>query len=391
VNLTDRTIRSLKPAEKRTTYYDESLVGFGVRVTPSGRKTFTFRYRGDDMRQRRVTIGTYPAITLAQARKKARALLGEVARGDDPAAEVAARKTAVTFGELADLYMDRHAKARKRSWRYDQRMLDLDLLPAWKKRRANEIRRVDVIDVLDGIVDRGSPYAANRVRALASKVFAFGLARGIVDLNPVAGVPRPASPRSRDRVLTEEEIRCLWTALDDESPHMAAHFRLRVLTAQRGIEVLSMRWQDIEGDTWTVPANVSKNKLAHRVPLSVPARSVLETLRPLSDGSPWVFPSPRGDGHLKWVNKAARDIRDRVSFEWVPHDLRRTAATFMGSMGVERTVLGKILNHAETGVTATYDRASYDHDKRRALVAWGDKVERIVSGKKEEKVVGRIG
>lgn len=376
LRLTDRTIRSLK-AGSRAEYFDSSLPGFGVRVNPTGRKAFVLRYR-TAAREHRMTLGTFPALSLATARTRAKVLLGEIAKGGDPAAALAKRKLAGTFAELAALYMERHAKLNKRSWKLDQRMLDRDLLPDWKHRKANEIRRADVTRVLDEIVDRGAPYAANRVRALVSTVFAFGIKRGVVELNPVAGVPRPAPPRSRDRVLTEDEIRRLWAALDAETPLMAAHFRLRLLTAQRGIEVLSMRHEDIDGDWWTIPAGVAKNKLAHRVPLSPPARAVLDAIRPLADGSTWVFPAAN-DGHLRWVNKAAGDIRGRLGFDWKAHDLRRTAATYMTSMGIPRLVVAKLLNHAEPGVTAVYDRSSYDLEKRAALERWSARLEAIVA------------
>lgn len=405
LNLTDRTIRGLREEEDRTEYYDTTLPGFGVRVTRAGRKTFILRYRNASGRPRKYTIGTYRALSLADARQRAREVLGDVARGEDPASERRARRAARTFGELAELYMEKHAKRRKRSWRYDRRMLDKDLLPAWGPIKAGEITRSDVDDLLDAIVDRGSPYAANRVRALASKVFSFGIHRGVLETNPVRDVALPAAPRSRQRVLTEDEIRTLWLAVDDEKPHpetgkshrltsplMAAHFRLRLVTAQRGVEVLSMRWEDLDGEWWIIPADVAKNGLAHRVPLSDQARAEIEDLKAATGGGTWVFPSAKGDGHLAWVGKAAGELRERVGFDWIPHDLRRTAATHMTSMGIPRLVVAKILNHADAGVTAVYDRSSYDLEKRQALVAWGARVEEIVSGKdREGRIVGRIG
>lgn len=169
---------------------------------------------------------------------------------------------------------------------------------------------------------------ANRTRALISKIFNFGIARGIVETNPATHVPPPAKLRSRQRVLTEEEIRILWETLESEllTPAMAATFKLRLLTAQRGIEVMSMRWEDIDVEWWTIPPHVAKNGLAHRTYLSPQARAVLEELRIGSDDSAWVFPSPTDDGHLRWVQKAARQLRAVTGFDWTPHDLRRTAA-----------------------------------------------------------------
>jgi integrase len=392
VNLTDRKLRSLV-SDRRTFFWDDSLAGFGVRVTPEGRKTFVVRYRSPHSGRRpQVTIGTYRTVSLADARDRAKGILAEVALGDDPAGVIATRKAAPTFVELSNEYIERHAKPKKKSWRYDQRMIDGYLLEPWGDRKAAEIDRFEVMRLLDEFMDRGSPQAAIRVRALVSKIFNFGVSRGYVDANPVAAVPRPAETSRRERVLTKDEIRRVWTALNDETPVMAATFRLRLLTAQRGMEVMSMRHEDLDGDWWTIPPERSKNKLAHRVPLSQQALAELETVKLFNEDSAWIFPSPNDSGHIRWVQKAAQALRERSAVYFWPHDLRRTAATFIASMGTDRTVLSRILNHADKSVTATYDRSTYDIEKRRALVAWGDRVEQIVTGKAaEEKVVGRIG
>lgn len=384
VHLTDRSLKSLRTSQPREMFWDHVLPGFGVRVTQNGRKTFVVRYRLNGKRPR-VTIGSYPAFGLADARARARAILLQVGTGEDPS-------RAESFAELADLYLERHARPKKRSWRYDERQLKRDLLPAWGKRKAAEIRRGDVHEILDGILDRGSPAMANRTRALISKVFNFGITRGIVEHNPAAHVPPPAKLQSRQRVLSEEEIRELWKLLDSDllTPLMAASFKLRLLTAQRGIEVLSMQWDQVDGVWWTIPPEVAKNGLAHRVPLSAQAKTVLDGIQGLAGGSHWVFPSPREDGPIQWVQKASRQLRDKTSFDWTPHDLRRTAATYMASMGVPRVVLGKILNHAERSVTAVYDRARYDLEKQSALEQWSERVDAIVRGSLEPSVIAKI-
>jgi integrase len=373
-----------------------------VRVSESGRKVFQFRYRTITGVKRRWPLGEYPATSLATARKKARSVRKKLDDGEDPAAEKAARKAAPTFAELAVSYIEHHAKRHKRSWPEDQRQLDRDLLPAWKNRKAAEIKRADVHDLLDKIVDRGSPVQANRTRALVSKIYEFGIEREVVESNPARGVKRPAPERSRDRVLTEDEIRRLWLALEPQkgrtgvSPFMAAAFRLLLLTAQREVEVVSMAWADLDGGWWTIPAGVAKNKHAHRVPLSPQARAALDSIRPGTGGSPWVFPSPIKDDPMKpqSLQNPVKELRARMKVEdWRPHDLRRTAATLMVSRGfADRDLVSKILNHAETGVTAVYDRAERDTEKRKALVAWGAEVERIVAGRPHEaKVAARIG
>src|SRR6266404_3065327 len=168
--------------------------------------------------------------------------------------------------------MERHAKVhkRERSWREDQRMIDRELLPRWRHRKANDIKRRDVQELLDDTVTRGSPIQANHTFALVRKMFNFALQREIVEINPCMGMGRPTRPRQRDRVLTYEEIRALWQALDAQPRDVADALRLELLTAQRGGEILSMRWEDpdLGSGWWTIPAIYAKNGRSHRVPLS---------------------------------------------------------------------------------------------------------------------------
>ncbi|MCH9650812.1 MAG: integrase arm-type DNA-binding domain-containing protein [Deltaproteobacteria bacterium] len=390
IHLTDRKIQSLQAGHHQTDYWDRNLPGFGVRITPRGRKSFVVMYyaRGG---KRRMTLGPYPILSLAEARQRARAVLHDVVTGNDPQAQKQALRKAESFEQLAAEYMERHAKAKKRSWKEDGRNLERDLLPYWKGRKAREIVRRDVILILDRIVDRGAPIMANRVRALISKIFNFGIGRDIVEYNPTIGVPRPGKERQRDRVLTEGEIRTIWQTLDDlESLDqvMAATFKMRLLTAQRGIEVVTLRWKHIDGDWWTIPADVAKNGLTHRVPLSPQTHSLLDELHPITGGTPWVFASQRRPGtHITAVQKAAERIVRASGVTFVCHDLRRTAASFMTSMGISRLVVSKILNHVESGVTAVYDRHSYDAEKRRALVRWGGRVESMLTGLEQDNVV----
>jgi integrase len=198
-------------------------------------------------------------------------------------------------------------------------------------------------------------------------------------------VKRVAPERQRDRVLSEDEIRGLWKALDKEDAVIAAVFRLRLLTAQRGGEVLGANWAEMDLPTgwWTIPAERSKNGLAHRVPLSPQAVKVLKSLRSLTGDSPWVFPSPKKESaSIAHAQKAIERIVERSGVDFRGHDLRRTAASLMVGAGVPRLVVSKILNHVETGVTAVYDRHSYDLEKRAALDFWGKRLEAIISNKR---------
>jgi len=229
--------------------------------------------------------------------------------------------------------------------------------------------------MLDDIVTRGAPIQANRTLEVVRRLFNWAVGRDLIQVNPCYRVPKPSSENRSDRVLSESEICAVWNALSAEAPLTAAIFKLRLLTAQRGAEVLTMRWDQTGNGWWTIPAQFAKNGLAHRVPLSPQASALLDAIRPLGSGSPWAFPDADGEGH----HKAHERIRRRSQVSFVPHDLRRTAASYMTSMGISRLVVSKILNHVEKGVTAVYDRHSYDREKREALDAWGARLEQIIT------------
>ena len=202
-----------------------------------------------DKRQHRMTLGRFPELSVADARAKATSTLGDIAKGVDPAADRARAKADPTFGELAELYIERHARVKKkpRSIAEDEYML-ADLLPAWADRKLPTISRRDVIAVLDGIVARGSPVQANRVLALASTVFNFAIGRDLIEHNPAHRVARPALERSRERRLSDDEIRRLWQALDQEPFKVEAAFKLALLTAARRSEILGLAWSEVDLD-----------------------------------------------------------------------------------------------------------------------------------------------
>ena len=375
--LTDSTIRALAPSDRQRDYWCVSPKGFGVRVSPGGRKTFVVRYRVAG-RRRRVALGTYPTLTLADARRRAQQVLGEVASGKDPGQVRQDARDAGTFGDLAQLYLDKHARAKKRSWRQDRRIIENELVPVWKTTRAREIRRRHVRELLEAIAERPAPIMANRVLALVRKIFNFGVAREVVEFNPCAQLERPSTERQRHRVLSDDEIRMFWTGLDGEQPEMAAAFRLRLVTAQRGGEVFDMRWGDIDLDArwWTIPGSDTKNALPHRVPLSELAVDILTDVRRrvAKDGPerPHVLVGARG-------KRQRSEVSARLGLgDFRGHDLRRTAASRMTSAGVSRLVVGKVLNHVERGVTAVYDRHAYDQEKRAALDTWARELKAIV-------------
>lgn len=396
IALSDRTIRALKPPlSGRLDVWDEDYPGFGLRISSEGRRTWILMYR-IGKKLRRLTLGRFPTLGLAAAREKATDALRDVGKGEDPGRRKIEERRAETFAELAREYIDRHA-SKKRSGREDIRLLNGSphkkrtgkkphepLVKRWGTRRIKDIKRRDVRELLEEIAGR-APIMANRTLALVRKMFNFAIEREWLETNPCHMIKPPGDEKQRDRVLSEDEIRLLWKALDGESPLIAALFRLRLLTAQRGGEVHGAAWAefDLARGWWTIPAERSKNGLAHRVPLSPQAVKILKAWRDPDGDSPWVFPSSRKTGpHIAHAQKAIERIVRSSGVDFRGHDLRRTAASLMVGAGVSRLVVSKILNHVETGVTAVYDRHSYDLEKRAALDFWGKRVDQIVSGKR---------
>jgi integrase len=388
MKLTDRRIATLKPnPTRRVELPDDKVAGLALRVTPNGIKTWTLRYRltgGRADRRRRLTLGGYPALTLAKARKAANIALGQVATTHtDPATAKRAARLGETFGDLARDYLARHAKRHKRSWREDERILDADLLPAWRTRKVKDISRREVRELVEGIADRGSPIMANRTLALIRKMLNFAITRDWIDANPAARIPKPGAERSRERVLTDDEIRLVWDACEAERPALCALMRLRLVTAQRGGELARLRWIDVESDWLTLPSTATKNKVAHRVFLTSRAQTLVGKV-PRIEGCEYIFAGQSGLRPVGDVKKAGRRIAARVlaklresdpsadAFDFRGHDLRRTSATRMADAGISQADIAKVLNHAEGGPRATmvYNRYAYDREKRIALETW---------------------
>jgi integrase len=300
-----------------------------------------------------------------------------------------------TVEEVVREYLSRHARPKKRSWREDARMLHRDVLPAWARRRARDVTARDVRQLLDAIVDRGAPIQANRTLAVVRRMFNWAAApdRAMVPQgsNPCRGLERPAPERQRERVLSADELRALWQALDGETLEIASLFRLYMLTAQREAEVRTLRWADVDlaARWWTIPAARAKNGRAHRVPLSPEAVEILHTQLALRTASAWIFPSERTRGCRGRPYKAMHRLRRRSAIsDFTPHDLRRTAASHMTSLGVPRLVVMKLLNHTERGVTAAYDRYGYDREKVEAVILWAQRLGEIVEGGRRVHTIG---
>jgi integrase len=369
------------PAAGRLDLWDEALPGFGLRVSGAGRKSWQVMYRVAG-RKRRMTLGRYPALSLEIARDAAEDALREAARGRDPAAERASMTGgALTFEAFAKAYVERHAKPNKLSWAEDARMIERDLLPAWRRRPAETITRRDVIELLERVVRRGHPTAANRRLALVRKMFAWGLEVDLVPATPVVAVRAPAREAPRERVLGEAELAALWSAWEQIGWPFGPLGKLMLLTAQRRRAVAGLRLADIglAGQIWTVPDEATGGRGAHAVPLSSFAIEVLTSL-PRTD-SPYVFPARGHPGRpVSGFSKVARRMADLSGVgDWRLGDLRRTAAAGMARHGVPPHVLGWILNRGTGDRPGLADLAEADIEAtRQAFEAWAERVREIV-------------
>lgn len=387
-HLTDATIRGLKaPATGQYDVWDAKLPGFGIRCSHGGSMTWCLLYRANGQK-RRLSLGRYPMMGLAQARQAARQKLGEVASGGNPAQQRSDAKAAETFAELAQSYV-KHitGRLRPRSVIENRRILDAELLPVFADRKVIDIQRRDVRALLAPIRER-APIMSNRVQALLSAMFNHAIRELDYELpgNPATGIGK--SPENeRDRVLSDDELRRLWQALESEPVRVAGLFKILLLTAARLSEVAGMRWTEIDfaNAWWTLPRERSKNKLAHRVPL-VP--SAIALLHQLKNDSEFVFPGQRRGTYVRGTQKWLDGIRTRAAIpDFHYHDLRRTSASAMTAGGTTRFIAGVVLNHREAGITRVYDRTSYDREKREALERWERRLLTIVGEARESNVV----
>jgi len=371
-------VRNVQPSDQLQEFWDEVVRGLSLRVfpKPSTAKSWALRYRVN-RRQRRLTLGDVSLLSLPEARAKAKAAMREVDKSIDPAEEKRTRRDALTVGEFADVYIERYAKRKKKSWRNDQSQLKTEILPTWEHRLMQDIKRPDVNELLQDIAERG-PILANRVRSLLHKMFNYAIASEVVEFNPVAKTERPGVEVARDRVLTADEIRKLWRACTGIA---GAAFKFQLATAQRQGEVFDAKWSDVNLDEarWTIPSTSAKNKLSHKVFLNTVALDILRELRLTAnpDKEPFIFAGERGKRE-----RAALATKLALDDFKAGKDIRRTAATILGENGIDRFVIGRVLNHVEKSITRVYDRASYDPQKRVASDTLGRVLTQILENKK---------
>jgi integrase len=434
----------------RNEWRDADVRGLELRVSKSGVKTWAFRYRrSSDGLKRTITLGNFPDHGLEDARVWALGVRTSVAKGGDPASEKTAakkaRRAAETFSEIADEWIERHGKPAKspRALADDVSMLNRHIRPEIGDIKACDVTKRDVIALLDAVASKADARAKgvgdvrrmthrpNRVFELVRAIFRWAVSRDLLKYDPTVGVSPPIKrEKARDRQLSIKEIRTLWRALDSApveplrerkadgsfgaggdargipmTKAVALALKLSLATGQRIGEVTGINLAELDlNDTapvWTIPGERSKNREPHRVPLSPLAVALIaEAGRLAGENSEWLFPCAAGkyrtagsgpmDAHAP--TKALERARDKLPIEhFRVHDLRRTAATQMGEIGVNPFAISLVLNHVSvrrgTVTGKVYNHYSYDREKRDALAAWGAHLQRVVSGNEASNVV----
>ncbi len=387
------------PVTGQTIIYDDEIPGFGVRITSSGARSFVLNYRvrGKGI-ERRLTIGQYPAWTVAAARDEAKALRKRVDRGEDPLEALKASSSQPTLAELAKQFLDEYAAQhwQPRTIKEAKGLLGYREAGAPESTRngariLDHLGKRDVADLTRREIEAmmramsATPTRANRAHSLVRQMLNQAMRSGRRPDNPALGIKRFAES-GRARYLSPAEINRLSRALGEHPDQDVANVvRLLILTGARRTEVLSARWDqfDLEQGIWTKPSGATKQRREHRVPLSGQAIDLLRRMRKAANSSPLLFPGRVEGQPVKELKRAWKSICKRAELDGVRvHDLRHSFASLVVSAGASLPVVGALLGHSSPATTARYAHL-FDDALRRAA----DGVGAIVAGKRGARMV----
>lgn len=393
--LTETGVAKVSPPEKgRLDIADAVMTGLALRVTASGIKSWCFVYRFGG-KQRRMTLGRYPDIDVAQARRIVKRYKQDLATGADPytlreekiIAQIQKGEVGITVEEYYHEFLEKHAKKNRR-WQETQQVFTAYILPAIGDKVASTVKRKDVIDLLDERKKSKGPSSANRTLVALRKMYNWAIERGELEVNPCSNIRKPVPIQERERVLSNKEIRDFWKACDEIGYPYGPLCQLLLLTGQRRSEISTMRkdYYDRDEKVIRIPAENVKAKRNNDVPLSDLAVGIIESL-PRFKG-PFMFTTCHGKKPVDGFGKLKTRFDELFEApEWRLHDLRRTAATNMAQLGIPLHTISRVLNHAEGGVTKIYARYSYLPEKRQALNKWAEHLQGILKAKNEQNEV----
>jgi integrase len=393
--LTDLRIKTLRPEATRKEWPDSggagSVRGLYFTIQTSGARSWCVRYRFNG-RAVKYTIGPYPHISLKEARQKARGVLGEVAKGNDPAAAKRAARTAVkaerdalTLGRLLEQWEALHLIHKRPNYRTAASATLRRVFAKHLDAPANGLDRAAVVRQLDELAKDGKAQMGRSAAAYGNSLFGWAMTRGSLAHNPFERVPTAPAVR-RDRVLDDSELRAVWLASERLGGYPFTPFlRLLMLTGARRDEIAAARWSEIDlaAKTLTIGKERSKNGVAHLIPLSAPAFTIVGALRRIEGKADFLF-TTTGHSHVSGYSrlKAAIDNLSRTS-GWTVHDLRRTVATNLQKLGVRLEVTEAVLGHtsgSRAGIVGIYQQHDWAVEKRAALDAWARRLDVIVAG-----------
>ncbi|WP_459868770.1 tyrosine-type recombinase/integrase [Halomonas shantousis] len=385
--LTAAAVSKLPPPDSgRKEVYDAEVPGLTLRITASGVRSWSFTYRKNN-KSRRLTLGQYPGVSLKLARERARDARASVQRGEDPVEdkkEKERERTRNGFDACARDFVEKYCKPNLKTWKKIDSCFERFAIPAFGDRPVKEIRRRDIVDLLDKVAAK-TPGQAHHLRAFLSKMFKWLLEREIVEVNPVVGTAPRHKAQPRSRVLSEAEIVALWKATERLGGPFGACTRVLLLTGVRRDEASYLRWDELDGDFAKLPASRMKGGRDFKVPLSATAKDIVASMPALGD---YVF-TTNGRSPISGWSKAKTRLDEYMGEElgesvpdWRLHDLRRTLASGLAMLGVRSEVIKRALGHAASAndVTAVhYLWHNYDTEALEAVQVWAGHIEKITS------------
>lgn len=365
INFTKATLEALpKPAAgKRAYYYDTKTRGLGISITHNGNRSFIV-YRWVNGKPERSTLGRFPDLSIEQARGRAEEVNSIIAKGENPNDKRRAARAEITFAQLFEEYLERHAKLHKKCWEEDKAQYGR-YLSEWSNRKLSNIGKIDIQKLHQEVGNEKGRYAANRLLALIRVVFNKANELGLWDkINPAVGIKK-FREESRDRFLQANELRPFFEALAKEpNETIRDYFILSLLTGARRSNLLAMKWQEIDFERaeWRIPD--TKNKTPQTIPLMPEVMDVLKRRydqRGGEESSEFVFPSVGRSGHLVEPKKGWQRILDQAGLTNLRiHDLRRTLGSWQARTGASLAIIGKSLNHKSPQATTIYARLDLD-------------------------------